>query len=73
MTKIVAIPLGSVGNLELDWINGSLDLSVSVALLPIFQSIRAKSTNTIENAALDVLIGALTATSSPTPPASPAV
>lgn len=64
---IVKLPISDFGEAKVSLVAGKVVIELDVDLLSVAKDVRAKSTNAIENAVLDAIIGALA------PAAPPAV
>lgn len=67
---IINLPIGNDLSVDLSATDGVVKLAVELKLLPLLKSIRAASTNAVENAILDVAISALEALA-PAAPVAP--
>jgi len=56
---IVKLPIADFGEAKVSLAAGKIIIEIDADLLAIAKDVRAKSTNAIENAILDALIGAL--------------
>lgn len=70
MGEIVNIPLGKDVDLDISFAAGKLKVAVELSVVDLLKQIRAGSTNSIENAILDVAISALSSLSPTVPPAA---